>query len=193
MPQELFKRGVLMDEIHNMLSLHMLEIPSLSKRREDILPLTESFILKCCLEFKMPNKVLTKETEKWLKKAPWNYNVYQLKKSVYFACINTDDKHLKPEHFALAHDYNIEGYMEKQLEELSLQSIIEMKLESFLSRLGRFEATHLYEAIMSRVEEPLLKLVMKYARGNQLKASSILGINRNTLRTKLRKYKIKVK
>lgn len=191
-PEDLSRIGFLSDEVCSMVSQRTLSIPSLSKRKDDILPLAYKFIKECSLEFGLREKKLSKEAERWIKKAPLKDNANQLKRGVYFACLNTDDDTLYPEHFALAHDGNMDGYQDKQLDELSIQSIIELKLESFLGRLGKFEAKHLYEAIIDRVEEPLLRLVMKYAGGNQINASRILGINRNTLRTKLRKHNIKV-
>jgi two-component system nitrogen regulation response regulator GlnG len=192
LPEELVKIGYIEEEVCKLLNEKVVNLPPLSKRRDDIVPLAEKFIHECCIEFVLPQKSLSKEAERWLKKAPWNGNAMQLKKSIYFSCVNTRDVILYPNHFALAHDGNMDEYQDKQLDELSLQALIEMKLESFLGRLGSFEASHLYEAIMGRVEEPLLKLVMNYVKGNQIKASRILGINRNTLRTKLRKYGIKV-
>jgi two-component system nitrogen regulation response regulator GlnG len=57
-------------------------------------------------------------------------------------------------------------------------------------RLERYDAENLHAAIMERVERPLIKLVMERSKNNQLKASRILGINRNTLRTKLKKLDI---
>lgn len=191
-PTELKKRGHIEDGVYKMLSEKVITIPPLGKRRDDIIPLAEKFIRDCCGQFGLPLKRISKEAEKWLKKAPWNRNVNQLKKSVFSACFNTGDGLLHPSNFALAHDGNIEVYQQKQLEELSIQSLVEQKLESFLGRLGEFEATHLHEAIMDRVEEPLLRLVMSYAKGNQIRASRMLGINRNTLRAKLNKYNIKI-
>ena len=47
-----------------------------------------------------------------------------------------------------------------------------------------------YELVLKEVEPPLLKSVMKFAKNNQSKAARILGINRTTLRTKLKKYNI---
>jgi len=49
---------------------------------------------------------------------------------------------------------------------------------------------NVYELVLKEVEPPLLKSVMKFANNNQSKASRILGINRTTLRTKLKKYNI---
>ena len=47
-----------------------------------------------------------------------------------------------------------------------------------------------YELVLKEVEPPLLKSVMKFANNNQYKAARILGINRTTLRTKLKKHNI---
>tara|TARA_B100000212_G_scaffold318615_1_gene275171 strand:- start:788 stop:1054 length:267 start_codon:yes stop_codon:yes gene_type:complete len=47
-----------------------------------------------------------------------------------------------------------------------------------------------YQLVLNEVEPPLLRSVMKFSNNNQSKASRILGINRTTLRTKLKKYKI---
>ena len=49
---------------------------------------------------------------------------------------------------------------------------------------------NVYELVLKEVEHPLLESVMRFANNNQSKASRILGINRTTLRTKLKKYNI---
>ena len=48
-----------------------------------------------------------------------------------------------------------------------------------------------YQLVLNEVEPPLLNAVMRFANNNQSQASRILGINRTTLRTKLKKYNIK--
>lgn len=48
----------------------------------------------------------------------------------------------------------------------------------------------LYKNVINAVEKPLLEDVLSKAKGNQLKAARILGINRNTLRAKIKKYGI---
>ena len=47
-----------------------------------------------------------------------------------------------------------------------------------------------YQLVLREVEPPLLNAVMEFSNHNQSKAAKILGINRTTLRTKLKKYKI---
>ena len=47
-----------------------------------------------------------------------------------------------------------------------------------------------YQLVLNEVEPPLLNSVMRFCNNNQSKAAKILGINRTTLRTKLKKYNI---
>ena len=49
---------------------------------------------------------------------------------------------------------------------------------------------NVYQLVFNEVEPPLLRSVMQFSNNNQSKAAKILGINRTTLRTKLKKYKI---
>ena len=46
----------------------------------------------------------------------------------------------------------------------------------------------MYELVLSEIEAPMLEEVMTYTRGNQTRAANLLGINRGTLRKKLKKY-----
>jgi Fis family transcriptional regulator len=57
--------------------------------------------------------------------------------------------------------------------------------------LDGHEPAHLYQLVLQEVERPLLESVMEYTRGNQSKASIVLGLNRGTLRKKLKQYDIK--
>jgi Fis family transcriptional regulator len=58
---------------------------------------------------------------------------------------------------------------------------------SYFKDLRGVEPTAMYEMILNVVEKPLLDVVMKHAEGNQSRAAEWLGINRNTLRRKLRR------
>ncbi len=49
----------------------------------------------------------------------------------------------------------------------------------------------LYELVLAEVEQPLLDMVMQYTCGNQTRAALMMGINRGTLRKKLKKYGMK--
>lgn len=74
--------------------------------------------------------------------------------------------------------------------ELSIESFIGKKIEHFFERLGKHDARGLYETVLAQVERPMIERTLSWANGNQLKASRALGINRNTLRAKMRSLKI---
>ncbi|MGH8320888.1 MAG: DNA-binding transcriptional regulator Fis [Gammaproteobacteria bacterium] len=71
-----------------------------------------------------------------------------------------------------------------------LRDYAEKTLRRYFAELDGHDPSDLYEFVLGEIEPPLLKTLMDYTRGNQSRASEILGINRSTLRKKLRQYKI---
>ena len=69
-----------------------------------------------------------------------------------------------------------------------LRSLTEQALDSYFETLNGHLPGHLYDMVMREVEEPLFRTVLDYAAGNQSRAADILGINRGTLRKKLKVY-----
>lgn len=63
-------------------------------------------------------------------------------------------------------------------------------LRSYFATLNGDQPGDLYDFVISEVERPLFKAVMDYTEGNQSQAAGILGINRGTLRKKLRTYSL---
>ena len=63
-------------------------------------------------------------------------------------------------------------------------------LDQYFTTLNGDCPGKLYDLVIGEVERPLFKVVMNYTRGNQSQAASILGINRGTLRKKLRSYSL---
>jgi Fis family transcriptional regulator, factor for inversion stimulation protein len=61
-------------------------------------------------------------------------------------------------------------------------------LRIYFHNLGGQAPTNLYDLVQREVESPLLEIVMRFTRGNQTRAAAILGLNRGTLRKKLRQY-----
>lgn len=71
-----------------------------------------------------------------------------------------------------------------------LSNIIHSSLNQFLNDLDGENHGNIYDLVIAQVEEPLLKLIMQNVDGNQSKAAERLGINRGTLRKKLKTYNI---
>jgi Fis family transcriptional regulator len=70
----------------------------------------------------------------------------------------------------------------------TLRGNVERALHNYFSRLEGADVTDVYNLVLSEVEAPLLETVMNYVKGNQTKASELLGLNRGTLRKKLKQY-----
>ncbi|HEX7012592.1 MAG TPA: DNA-binding transcriptional regulator Fis [Steroidobacter sp.] len=71
---------------------------------------------------------------------------------------------------------------------LPLRAMTAEALDSYFATLNGHKPGQLYELVLREVEEPLFKAVLDYAQGNQSRAADILGINRGTLRKKLKAY-----
>ena len=82
----------------------------------------------------------------------------------------------------------------EKLKKLGLGALIEEKVSHYFEVNGNCcEGAKLHECVLGEAEKSLLGLVLKKTQGNQVKASEILGINRNTLRKKVQLYNISVK
>ena len=65
---------------------------------------------------------------------------------------------------------------------------VQSALELYLGDLNGHEVNDIYQVVMSEVEPAILDVVMTHVQGNQTHAAELLGINRGTLRKKLKQY-----
>ncbi len=72
--------------------------------------------------------------------------------------------------------------------DLPLRNHAERALSDYFATLNGHHPARLYDLVLREVEEPLFRTVLDYAAGNQSQAAIILGINRGTLRKKLREF-----
>lgn len=72
----------------------------------------------------------------------------------------------------------------------SLRESVSTAVRSYLDELDGQLSTDVYQMVLAEVEAPLLEEIMAYTRNNQTKASIMLGLNRGTLRKKLKQYKL---
>ncbi|MCL6270578.1 DNA-binding transcriptional regulator Fis [Sansalvadorimonas sp. 2012CJ34-2] len=70
----------------------------------------------------------------------------------------------------------------------TLRDSVEKAMNNYFAHLDGHDVTNVYNMVLSEVEAPLLETVMTYVKGNQTKASVMLGLNRGTLRKKLKQY-----
>nr|WP_231702260.1 DNA-binding transcriptional regulator Fis [Halopseudomonas litoralis] len=70
----------------------------------------------------------------------------------------------------------------------TLRDSVEQALHNYFEHLDGQDVTDVYNMVLAEIEAPLLESVMDYVRGNQTRASEVLGLNRGTLRKKLKQY-----
>lgn len=72
----------------------------------------------------------------------------------------------------------------------SLSETVRRTLQEYLDNLGDQEASNVYRLVLDEVERPMMEIMMRYTHGNQSKAAQCMGINRATLRTKLKRHNL---
>ena len=72
----------------------------------------------------------------------------------------------------------------------SLRDHVESAMADYFTQLDGQPTTDLYQMVLEQVESPLLEAVMTYTQRNQSRAAEMLGLNRGTLRKKLKQYNL---
>lgn len=70
----------------------------------------------------------------------------------------------------------------------TLRNCVRRSLADYFAHLEGENVNNLYQMVLAEMEIPLLEKVLEYTRGNQTRAAEILGLNRGTLRKKLKQY-----
>ena len=74
--------------------------------------------------------------------------------------------------------------------DLALEELIEHKFRYFVKQMNRSGGRNLHAILLKEIEAPLIRITLKETNGNQIQAASLLGMNRNTLRKKIKELKI---
>lgn len=72
-----------------------------------------------------------------------------------------------------------------------LRDHVQKTIRQYLDDMGDTEPEHVYQKLLAEIEPPLIEEVLRFTGGNQSRAARVLGMTRNTLRSKLRRYSIK--
>ena len=71
-----------------------------------------------------------------------------------------------------------------------LYNAVKHSIRRYLYELDGTQPHDMYDLVLRQVEQPLLEAILEHTKGNQSKAAEYLGLNRGTLRKKLRTYKL---
>ena len=161
------KEGTFREDLYYRLNVVSIKIPPLRERKEDILPMIESFIQKYCKENKKELLEISKDSVDVLMKYNYPGNVRELENIIERAVVLTRGKLITLNDLPM----NIKGFKE----------------EKTLAVLGEGTLTDQVEAL----EKQLIYDALQESSGNQTKAGKLLGLTERNLRYKLKKYNIK--
>ena len=157
--------------------------PPLSKeQKEEVLSRARQFMAAAAEQVGTGTKDLSREAEEYLLACEWPGGDREMEIAVKRACILAETPLIEVEDFDL-----------KYRQARSIGKFVESKLKGFMRNIKQFEKFNLYDMVIPEVEKSLILMVMKETRGNQIRAAGLLGINRNTLRSKIKKLGISVK
>lgn len=189
----LIRQGLFREDLFYRLNVVPIRLPPLRERSEDVPALIRHF-LKLAAQEGLPLKSLDQAAMDRLKAYRWPGNVRELENLVRRLAalysqevIGADvielelaDTTPSPESVTIPEGESLGGAVERHLRDY------------FSAHQDRLPAAGLYDRILREVERPLLNLSLAATRGNQIRAAQLLGLNRNTLRKKLRELDIQV-
>ncbi|MDR3498592.1 MAG: nitrogen regulation protein NR(I) [Parvibaculum sp.] len=191
--RQLINVALFREDLFFRLNVVPIRLPPLRERTEDIPDLIRHFLAQAEAEG-LPPKTIDSEGLELLKRYRWPGNVRELENLVRrLAALYTEETigasvlqtELAEPEFGRPHD-------EAPTDE-PLTASVERALNRLFSSHGdALPPPGLYDRILREVEKPLFGMTLAATRGNQIKAAHLLGINRNTLRKKLRDLEVQV-
>jgi len=184
----LMHQGLFREDLFYRLNVVPLRLPPLRERIEDIGPLVNHFQLQAVKEG-LPSKIFTSEALHALKSWHWPGNVRELENLVRRMLVLHAENSIDAS--AVEREFPV-SQAEMNDDSESLSESVETHIKRYFEALkGGTPAPGLYGRILREVEHPLILATLEVTRGNQVRAADILGLNRNTLRKKIKDLNIK--
>ncbi|MCA9035082.1 MAG: sigma-54-dependent Fis family transcriptional regulator [Planctomycetaceae bacterium] len=179
--------GTFRSDLFYRLNVFRIHLPPLRERTDDILLLAERFLSDVGIGKGMR---LSDEAQSILLKREWTGNVRELRNAIEAASVVCRGEVIRSEHLPEpSHQINSSGRSPVESLQLAVTHWIDDGLN--LHGSGSFEtASDLLAQLSGHTEPPLLRRVLDVAGGNRALAARMLGIHRDTLREKLRRYGI---
>lgn len=191
--QNLISQGIIREDLFYRLNVVNINLPPLRDRVGDIPDLTKHFLQQSALSG-MPKKVISAKAIQLLQNAPWAGNIRELENFINSLVVLISDEEIIPIHV----EENLNLIPSVNSNELDadngkLSSSVEKHIKRYFDLHGdNLPPPGLYNRILKEIELPLIALSLSATRGNQIKTSELLGINRNTLRKKIKDLDIVV-
>lgn len=183
--EEQIAAGNFREDLYYRLNVVPIIMPPLRDRPEDIGLLAKHF-LQLASQEGLPIREIDEEAVTILSEMPWRGNVRELKNLMYRLALICREDVISEQ--TLVQSIDTANGDEQNISGCSFEAAVSQFLSD--SRKRGVHKERVYHRALAAFEVPLLQMIMKQARGNQLKAAALLGINRNTLRKKLSEYNI---
>ena len=192
----LINQGLFREDLFYRLNVVPLRLPPLRERAEDVPDLVRHFFRQGEKEGLQAKRITAAGVE-LLKRYPWPGNVRELENLVRrLAALYPQDEisaELIEQELRSAGAVPAATAPGALAEELTISQAVERHLQRyFASFAGELPPPGLYQRVLEEVEYPLVLAAMTATRGNQIKAAELLGLNRNTLRKKIRELGVNV-
>jgi two-component system nitrogen regulation response regulator GlnG len=191
--RQLIQQGLFREDLYYRLNVVPLRLPPLRERIEDIPDLVRHFLRKAEDEG-LPAKTLDNDGMEILRRHRWPGNVRELENLIRRLAVLHSGDAIPPGAIAdelkePARNYPIEDGETN----VALSVSVERYLTHYFTEQGdRLPPPGVYDRILHEVERPLISICLAATRGNQIKAAHLLGLNRNTLRKKIRDLGLEV-
>jgi two-component system nitrogen regulation response regulator GlnG len=171
------------EDLFYRLNVVAFRLPPLRERREDIPLLIDHFAERFTHELNVGRKIISQEARQILESYDWPGNVREMENVLKWAMVLAPGDTILAEHLPPAVPESM-GLPAPTT--AAFENLLEDRIQEVVHKMGRPEKGDLHEVVIKLVEKPLLKCVMRQTSGNQVRAAKLLGINRNTLRRKLK-------
>jgi two-component system nitrogen regulation response regulator GlnG len=191
--RQVVSQGLFREDLYYRLNVVPLRLPPLRQRSEDIPDLVRYFFSQGEKQG-LPAKLLDPDAMNRLRAHNWPGNVRELENLIRRLAALYSEEHIGMEiiEAELAEATSAEpGVM--QLSSENLSEAVERHLQAYFDAHGdALPSPGMHERVVREVERPLISLCLAATRGNQIRAAELLGVNRNTLRKKIRELDIQV-
>ncbi len=193
--KQLIDRGTFREDLYYRLNVVPIRLPALRERAEDIPDLVRHFFKQAEKEGLSAKRIDAAGLE-LMKKYPWPGNVRELENLVRrLAALYPEDEISAATIGEELKSADSTGQRSIPVESgaADLESEVERHLRHYFSSFADgLPPPGLYQRILRKVEVPLLVAALTATRGNQIRAADLLGLNRNTVRKKIREYDINI-
>ena len=195
--RQAIRAGAFREDLFYRLNVVPIRLPPLRERTEDVALLARHF-LERAVASGLPGKTLTEGAIEALRAYRWPGNVRELENLMRRLAALYPQEAITEDVIALelAETGEMSGASEAAVHPSapeSLSSAVERHIRQFLaSSKDGMPMRDIYDRVIAEVERPLIAMTLSATKGNQIKAAAVLGLNRNTLRKKIRDLEIPV-